>query len=249
MERAAKEREGPITRLGYVNISCDMSEDTSPRVLQQMREDWDQRAREDANYYIFSTDKPVGQRDFFRSGEINVANEVMPDMHTICGGERSPLDLDMLEIGCGSGRMTKMLARLFRHVTAVDVSAQMIAHARSNLRGLDNVTLLVGDGATLSGVKDASCDFAFSFIVFQHIPSYDVIASYCREVRRVLRPGSLFKFQVQGADWRREKPPDTWYGVTFTEEDAARLCRETGFHLERTSGAGLQYYWLWFRKL
>jgi ubiquinone/menaquinone biosynthesis C-methylase UbiE len=144
--------------------------------------------------------------------------------------------------------MTKMLAHIFGQVTAVDVSAEMIERAKVNLGGLDNVSLVLGDGETLSALGDSEYDFAFSFIVFQHIPSMEVITSYCREVERVLKPGSLFKFQVQGALWEREGPPDSWYGVTVTEEDAERLCTETGFTLERTAGAGSQYYWLWFRK-
>ena len=103
-----------------------------------------------------------------------------------------------------------MLARIFGHVTALDVSKEMIDRARVNLADLHNVTLILGDGASLSAVPDESHDFAFSFIVFQHIPSTEVIASYCREVRRVLRPGSLFKFQVNGVVWdRHEIAPDT----------------------------------------
>jgi ubiquinone/menaquinone biosynthesis C-methylase UbiE len=141
-----------------------------------------------------------------------------------------------------------MFARLFHHVTAVDVSAEMIERARANLQGTGNITLILGDGATLASVADQSLDFAFSYIVFQHIPSLDVISSYCREVSRVLTPGSLFKFQVQGAVFERENGPDTWQGVTVTEVDAAHLADENGFTIERTSGAGTQYYWLWFRK-
>src|SRR5689334_17919649 len=154
--------------------------------LKTMREDWDRRARENAEYYIHTGSGEWDDREFFRSGEINVANEIMPDMYRICGGSRSPRDLNALEIGCGVGRMTRMMARIFRHVTAVDVSPEMVQRAKTNLKGLDNVKVVLGDGATLSALKDSSYDFAFSFIVFQHIPTAEVIASYCREVYRVL---------------------------------------------------------------
>jgi SAM-dependent methyltransferase len=83
-------------------------------------------------------------REFFRSGEINVANEIMSDMLRISGGRRSPLDLDALEIGCGVGRMTRMMARIFRSVTAVDVSTEMVERAKTHLKGLDNVTVVWG---------------------------------------------------------------------------------------------------------
>ena len=217
-------------------------------VSDKMREDWDERARENAEYYVANSTRDWDQREFFRSGEINVANEIMPDMHRICGGERSPLDLSVLEIGCGVGRMTKMLARIFGKVTAVDVSKEMIDRARVNLQNLGNVALFLGDGATLPAIGDNTHDFAFSFIVFQHIPSIEVIASYCREVHRVLKPGSLFKFQVQGAPWDSSAPRDTWNGVSITDEYARRLAADTGFSLEQSLGGGTQYFWLWFRK-
>ena len=99
------------------------------RILKKMRSDWNDRAKENAQYYVQNAQRKWDQRDFFRSGEINVANEVMTDMVAICGGQRSPLDLRMLEIGCGVGRMTRMLARIFGHVTGIDISEEMVRQA------------------------------------------------------------------------------------------------------------------------
>lgn len=213
-----------------------------------MRSDWNDRAKDNAQYYVQSATRDWDQREFFRSGEISVANDVMPDMLTICRGDRSPLDLRMLEIGCGVGRMTRMLARIFGHVTGVDVSDEMIAKARRNLTGIDNVQLMVGDGCTLKGLEDASYDFAFSFIVFQHIPSYEVMESYCREVFRVLKPGSLFKFQVQGWTEIDKQDLSTWLGYPISPASARKLAKDSGFALAQERDPGTQYYWLWFRK-
>jgi ubiquinone/menaquinone biosynthesis C-methylase UbiE len=218
------------------------------RILKKMRSDWNGRAKENAQYYVQNEKKKWDQRDFFRSGEINVANEVMTDMVAICGGQRSPLDLNRLEIGCGVGRMTRMLARIFAQVTGVDISEEMVRQARENTADLNNVDLLVGDGCTLAGLPDANYDFAFSFIVFQHIPAYSVIASYCREVYRVLKPRGLFKFQVQGHTGLTRNEMDTWVGYPVSANEAAKLAEESGFALEREEGAGTQWYWLWFRK-
>jgi ubiquinone/menaquinone biosynthesis C-methylase UbiE len=218
------------------------------RILKKMRSDWNDRAKENAQYYVQNEKKKWDQRDFFRSGEINVANEVMTDMVAICGGQRSPLDLSMLEIGCGVGRMTRMLARIFGHVTGVDISEEMVRQARENTADLKNVDLLLGDGCTLAGLPDGNYDFAFSFIVFQHIPAYTVIASYCREVYRVLKPRGLFKFQVQGHTGLARNEMDTWVGHPVSASESAKLAEESGFALERQEGAGTQWYWLWFRK-
>ncbi|PWU10428.1 MAG: hypothetical protein C5B51_04310 [Terriglobia bacterium] len=219
------------------------------RVLEKMRSDWNGRAKENAQYYVQSERQNWDRREFFRSGEINVANEVMTDMIAICGGRNSPLDLRMLEIGCGVGRMTRMLSRIFGRVTGVDISEEMIRQARENTSDLQNVELVLGDGCTLAGIESNSYDFAFSFIVFQHIPAYSVMSSYCREVYRVLKPGGLFKFQVQGHTDLRRDELDTWVGYPVSQRDAVTLSEESGFDIEREDGAGTQYYWLWFRKL
>jgi SAM-dependent methyltransferase len=216
--------------------------------VQKMREDWNRRASENARHYVQDERTDWTDRDFFRSGEINVAKLVMTDMPRICGPAKSPLDLSMVEIGCGVGRMTRMLARIFADVAALDVSDEMAARARANTADLPNVTVLLGDGATLQPLASDSYDFVFSFIVFQHIPSFTVIASYCEEAYRVLRPGGLFKFQVQGRTSWRQRPQDTWWGCPVSPSQARMLARGAGFVLEHSEGPRSQYYWLWFRK-
>ena len=218
------------------------------QIVSEMREDWNARARDNPRHYVQNEHEQWDEREFFRSGEINVANEIMPDMLRICGGSRSPLDLNMLEIGCGVGRMTRMLARIFGEVTALDISDEMLAKARANLRDCENVRLTLGDGYSLAGVESERFDFAFSFIVFQHIPAFTVIESYCREVFRVLKPGGLFKFQAQGSPGARQRRYNTWNGVSISLQESEKLAKESGFVMEAHSGAETQYFWLTFRK-
>jgi SAM-dependent methyltransferase len=214
----------------------------------RMRADWNRRANENAKFYVQSERNDWADRDFFRTGEINAAELVMTDMPRICGPGQSPLDLSMLEIGCGVGRMTRMLARIFAYVTALDISDEMAARARANTADLPNVTVLVGDGATLHPLASDTFDFVFSFIVFQHIPSLEIIASYCREAHRVLKPGGLFKFHVQGRTAFRRGRRDTWTGYQVSPAQARMLAHGAGFAMEHSEGRGTQYYWLWFRK-
>ena len=91
-------------------------------------------------------------------------------------------------------------------------------------------------------------DFAFTLVVFQHIPSYEVIESYVREVNRLLRPGALFKFQVQGYQDIESTPQDTWHGVPYSRQQAEDMAQRTGFELRYTFGEGDQYFWLWYFK-
>lgn len=101
-----------------------------------------------------------------------------------------------VEIGSGSGRLTRQLVERFRHVTAVDVSAAQHERARKLLgEHARNVTFELVDEPELP-IEDASCDGVFSCEVFQHFDDSNVIAAYLREARRVLRPGATICFHL-----------------------------------------------------
>jgi hypothetical protein len=125
----------------------------------------------------------------------------------------------------------------------------MIREARRALAGVRNAHVYRNDGMTLSVVpRGEGFHFAFSSIVFQHIASREVIESYVREVHRLLEPGRLFKFQVQGNLAVESAPGDTWEGVSYSEAEAAELAERCGFEPRYSNGAGEQYFWLWFFK-
>lgn len=221
-----------------------------------MRRDWDERARENARHYVNTEREQWTDEQFIASGEQTVAEEILTDMGNICQG-KDPKQMRVIEIGCGAGRVTRALAGVFGEVHAVDISGEMIARARSFLAGRPNAHAYQNNGVDLSvlnpHVADGSADFAFSTIVFQHIPSREVIETYVREVSRLLRPGALFKFQVQGYVEQdgivyESTPGDTWIGVTFSDEQAVELAQKTGFEPRHRHGANQQYFWLWFFK-
>jgi SAM-dependent methyltransferase len=215
--------------------------------LRRMREDWDQRARENARHYVATGNVEWTDEEFFASGEQTVAEEVLTDMGNICQG-KPPGEMRVLEIGCGAGRVTRALARLFGEVHAVDVSGEMVRLALEALKPYPNAFVYQNNGKDLSVVPDLPFDFAFSSIVFQHIPSREIIENYVREVSRLLRPGALFKFQVQGVNTLEVRPMDTWLGVSFSERQASDMAFRCGFDPRYRHGAGEQYFWLWFFK-
>ena len=232
-----------------------------------MKEDWNRRAQENARWYIASDVKD--DEEFTRSGE--------PDVDFALRG-LDPQWLRkarVLEIGCGAGRLTRALANLFGEVHAVDVSGEMIAQARKALAGHPNARVYQNNGCDLTVVPPlvrsesrtavwaprwlariapakwkVEFDFAYSNIVFQHIPSRDVIESYVREVHRLLRPGALFKFQVQGypLDPHDLDPDDTWTGAPFSDADACAMAERNRFEPRHRHGAGTQNFWLWYFK-
>jgi SAM-dependent methyltransferase len=218
--------------------------------LEKMKRDWDQRARENARYYVATERQDWTDDEFFASGERHVAEEILTDMTNICQGD-DPKQMTVLEIGCGAGRVTHALARLFGTVYAVDISSEMVEQAKAALSDMPNARIFQNNGTDLKVLagpdgKPPAVDFAFSSIVFQHIPSRAVIENYVREVHRVLKPGRLFKFQVQGGGDVTPAPDDTWVGVAFSESQARQMARRCGFEMRYHYGAGTQYFWLWF---
>lgn len=215
-------------------------------VLNRMREEWDERARENARYYIATGNVEWSDAEFFESGRRNIEEQILNDPGNICQG-KDPKQMTVLEIGCGAGRITRALAEVFGQVYAVDVSGEMVARAKAALHDVPNATVFQNNGTDLTVLGDVEFDFAYSFIVFQHIPSREVIYNYMREVHRLLKPGCLFKFQVQGAETATTgSGPDTWHGVHFSDSEAVAMAEACGFEPRYRHDAGTQYFWLWF---
>ena len=153
---------------------------------------WDERAREDAMFFVDDRE-PYGNADaerFWAQGERDL-DHILSTLGTrIASGE------SVVDVGCGVGRLTRVIARRARQVYAVDVSAEMLTLARVHNGELDNVRWIHGDGATLRPIPDAAADAVVSHVVFQHIPDPQVTYGYVAEMGRVLRPGGWAAFQV-----------------------------------------------------
>jgi SAM-dependent methyltransferase len=218
-------------------------------VVEWMRRDWDERAATDAQYYVYTGERTEGREDFEESGRLNYRQLVRPYLPILLNG-RPAKACRVVEIGCGVGRMTRWFAEDFLEVHGVDISAEMVSRARLHLRDFPNVAVRVGSGRDLQGLTDEGFELVFSYIVFQHVPSREVIESYVRESARVLRPGGFFKFQVQGdqsAEYRRQKR-DTWMGETFSAAEVDRMLSGAGFSGIASEGAGTQYFLITARK-
>jgi SAM-dependent methyltransferase len=227
-----------------------------------MRRFWDRRAREDAFHFVDSR-LPYRRADpdrFWGEGEKDLAALLEYAGVTVEPGSR------VLEIGCGIGRLTRGLAARAGEVVALDVSAEMLARARSYNGELENVTWLLGDGATVAGVDDASVDACVSHVVFQHIPDPAVTLGYVAEMGRVLRPGGWAAFQVSNdprvhsaahhssavrrllrrvrAGARRAPrgvDDPAWLGSAVDLDQLTEVANGAGMRVEHVFGAGTQF--------
>jgi ubiquinone/menaquinone biosynthesis C-methylase UbiE len=108
----------------------------------------------------------------------------------------------VIEIGCGVGRLlSRFLAQYeLGALTGLDISGGMIEQAERNLGQRPNLKLVVNSGADLTAIPEGSADFIYAKDVFIHIHDVAVVRSYLREIRRVLKPSGVFRFNVRRMD-------------------------------------------------
>jgi SAM-dependent methyltransferase len=225
--------------------------------VNRMRKFWDERAREDPFHFVDNRE-PYGEADeerFWREGE--------RDLDTLLStlGLQVRQDDHVLDLGCGIGRLTRVLAKRAAHVTAVDVSPAMLARAHDLNPQLTNVTWLLGDGESLEGIPDGTVDAVVSHVVLQHIPSAKVQLGYVAEFARVLRPGGWAAFGLSTDPRVHEPRPASrrdlfralagkrpggqeepeWLGAAVPLDALGATAAQSGLTLEKIEGANTQF--------
>ena len=219
-----------------------------------MRDFWDKRARENAAFFVDNRlDYGSPDMERFWAGGAGDLDAVLDAV----GATIEPTDT-VVEIGCGVGRLTRVIASRAARVVAFDVSGEMLEQAQIYNPNLGKVSWLLGDGRSLAGVADGEADACFSHVVFQHIPDPAVTLDYVREMGRVLRPGGWAAFQVSNDPeiHRRQKPglkgllrrggPEgqdhpAWLGSAVELDDLREAADDGSMEVERLAGEGTQY--------
>ena len=99
-----------------------------------------------------------------------------------------------LELGCGTGSTALLLSGDIGHITASDISPNMIEIARAKARdqGVENLTFVVAgiqDEALEPSEEEGPYDVVMAFNLFHLVE--DVAAAYS-QVHKLLKPGGMF---------------------------------------------------------
>jgi ubiquinone/menaquinone biosynthesis C-methylase UbiE len=130
--------------------------------------------------------------EFWRLGEDEISRVMSTAAHLGLPATRN----EVLDFGCGVGRLTRAMTRYFSHCTGVDVAETMIDHAERLNQGYP-CRFLVNDTDDLAQFEDSSFDFVYTTLVLQHLPTVDLIRTFIAELLRVLKPdGGLLAFQL-----------------------------------------------------
>ena len=94
---------------------------------------------------------------------------------------------DVLDIACGEGYGSAMLAGHARSVCGVDISLETVAHATETYADIEGLRFTHGDAAAIP-LPDGSVDLVVSFETIEHHARHQEMLT---EIRRVLRPDGI----------------------------------------------------------
>lgn len=97
-------------------------------------------------------------------------------------------DLTVIDLGCGTGFFTELLATKFETVIGLDMSSQMLAYTQKNRKGISS--LIAADAYHLP-LQENSIDVIYSNLMIQWCEN---LSEVVREILRVLKPGGHFVF-------------------------------------------------------
>ncbi len=109
--------------------------------------------------------------------------ELLPDVRGLAG----------LDIGCGEGHNTRRLARRGARVTAVDIAAAFIAHARAAEAAEPLGIAYLEASACALPFPAGTFDCAIATMSLMDVPE---TARALAEAHRVLRPGGFLQFSI-----------------------------------------------------
>jgi ubiquinone/menaquinone biosynthesis C-methylase UbiE len=218
-------------------------------LVAAMRRDWNQRAQEDASFYVafYRRDQPA---DAFDHSAQEIVKELYPEISRLRQEAPETPFIRALEIGCGPGRLMRPMSRHVDEIHGVDISEEMIALAARRLEDVPHAHVQVNSGYDLSGFPNGHFSLVYSYIVFQHIPSREIVLKYLLETKRVLRAGGVTRFQVRGApsSLASQTDPATWKGCVITADEIVDFARKNYLELVAITGEETQYLWVTLKK-
>ena len=176
-------------------------------------------------------------------------SNILPALNRI----RPLAELDVVELGAGTGRLTRLIAPVVKSVRAFDASLNMLQVARAVLErsGHSNWHVAVGDHRCLpvgNRVADvALAGWTIAQLLVWSEPSWQCEADkVLAEMRRVLRPGgTIIILETLGTGYETPHPPDkltayysflekagfssTWIRTDFQFESVAEAETLIGF--------------------
>jgi hypothetical protein len=191
----------------------------------------------DASCYVAYGRRSQSDAEFLAAAT-GVVNELEAELGRLKAEERG--NWRALEIGCGSGRLMRPMSRHFLEIHGVDVAGDAIRQARENLQDVPHAHAREIHGTSLEDFADQSFDFVYSFALFPHIPSRELVLAFLREIHRVLRPGGLARLQFNGSAGLS--------GTGFSSHELLEFAESHDFQVLALDGVSTHSMWTTWHK-
>jgi len=210
--------------------------------IKELDETWEKLAKKDPKIYIYSDKgKKVTDEEYRISGKIDYDKYISSDSSLNLKREHK-----VLEIGCGNGRMSEYIAENFNIVDCIDISNEYIKQGKERLPYVSNIVWQHVNGITYP-YPDEYFDFIFSYTVFQHIKSIEIIRKNFEEITRALKSDGIAKIQLRGKSTAKNE----WYsGIAFVSKMMIdKLLKDLNLKLIKNEKGHKDYVWLWLKKV
>ncbi|QIN82319.1 methyltransferase domain-containing protein [Rubrobacter tropicus] len=148
--------------------------------------------------------------------------QMLPDVAGLSG----------LDVGCGEGHNTRLLAGRGAQMTGIDISETFIRHAAEAEEDEPLGIRYERASAVKLPFKDETFDFATAFMSLMDIPETDLVLA---EVFRVLKPGGFFQFSIEHPCFA------TPHSRTLRDERGRAYAREVGRYFQRSNGEAQEW--------
>lgn len=132
----------------------------------------------------------------------------------------------LLEVGCGIGTYTRLLAAKGYEVTASDLDADYVAATKARFADDPQVSVRLED-ATSPPQDGELWDSALMLDVLEHLPDD---AQVLQDLARRLRPGGMLALKVPAHEWLRGSLDDAvGHYRRYSRASLAEVCTKAGY--------------------
>ncbi len=238
------------------NRAIDMENEAGKKVTKEeylkiLKEDWNERGKSNPDLYVWARQE-FSQKEWELSGKEDF-NKYFEPVYNFYRGRADRIWCFTLEIGCGIGRMTRPISQIINptFLFALDISDVLIQRAKQLLpkESYPNISFVEGKGNNIP-ISNNFIDFAFEYIVFQHIPFPSIIDDYIKELNRVLSKGGIFvgHFKDTGPTPSDITDGNTWHGCKYGLEEVSRALVDTSLRIVKVEGGNTADCWIHLEK-
>ena len=203
-----------------------MNEDKS--LFSKLKDSWEFLSKKNAKWSVLTGKADWKEKEFYETGE----GDIQRHFKTIRDADPDVSFEKCLDFGCGVGRLTQAICPRAGEVHGVDISANMIAEAKSYNKFKDKCHFHLNEKEDLSLFEDNYFNFIISLIVLQHIPN-KFKPKYFSEFSRIIKQHGFifFNHPIERFTEREENYTGKIWMDIMSKFDLSDMLESSGFKI------------------